>query len=498
MEFSIDLAIVVVFLLINLFFGLSHSRQISTIKDYAIANNKITSMPLIATIIATAIGGGFFSSAVSESYSDGLYFIIPALGEPIALIFVGMVIAPRMAEFIGDLSIADAMGRIFGERARIMTAIFAITLCVGMVAIQFHVASSILGVFFNFSGIYAVAVSAVIVTFYSSMGGIRAVTFTDVIQFLTFATVIPIISSIIFDSFGSSEAVLSSISSNPDYNFFEVMNVNNPKFGHTMLLMFFFFFPSFQPVFFQRISMARNTQQAKRAFSIAGVVIAAILLVTSLIGTLVFVQNPDLESNQLLSHIITHHSYVGLKGLTCVAIMAVVMSTADSYINSAAVMLTSDIVKPLKIKSIEGSGDIQVLRWISVAIGASAFFLAFYSDTILQLLQLVLSFYAPVVTMPITLAVFGFRSSEKTVLVAMFSGIITTIVWKAVIENYIDFGSYIPAILANTIALFAYHYLFNQPGGWVGSSNHKQSYSEEDDSLSEGDLGEDKKKIWAS
>ena len=482
MELNIDLVIVLVFLLVNLFFGLGCSKNIKDIKDYAIANNTIRSMPLIATIIATTIGGGFFAGAVAESYSQGLYFIIPALGEPISLIFMGLVMAPRMAEFIGDLSIADSMGKLFGMKVRVLTAICGIMLCVGMVAIEFYVSSSVMGVFFNFSGIYAVAVSAVIVIFYSSMGGIRAVTFTDIIQFLTFATVIPIIASIVFDSFSSSEAVIDAIVSDPDYNFFEVLNPNNPKFGHTMLLLLFFFFPSFQPVFFQRIVMARNTGQAKHAFTVAGIVTIGILIVTSLIGTLVFIKNPDLAERELLSYVITHHSYTGLKGLTCIAIMAVVMSTADSYINSAAVMLTNDIVKPLKVSFLAKVDDMKILRGLSVLIGLSAFFLAFYSDTILQLLQLVLNFYAPVVAVPIAMAVFGFRSSEKTVLVAMCSGIATVIIWKIFIQDYIDFDSYIPAILANAIALFGYHYLSNQPGGWVGSAQKRQAYVEEDDS----------------
>jgi Na+/proline symporter len=60
-------------------------------------------------------------------------------------------------------------------------------LCIGIVALQFKVSGTILQLFFGASSFYAVLASAVIVVLYSSFGGIRAVTFTDIIQFLLLA-----------------------------------------------------------------------------------------------------------------------------------------------------------------------------------------------------------------------------------------------------------------------------------------------------------------------
>ncbi len=192
--FDIDTAIIALFLIANFTAGLFFSRGKTTLREYAVGNKKFSTGTIADTVIATCIGGGFFSGAITETYKQGLYFIIPALGEPLCLIIVGYFLIPRMAEFLGNLSIADALGNLFGKHVQIISAIAGIFLCIGIVALQFKVGAAILRIFFGVSGFYAILMCAIIVTVYSAFGGIKAVTFTDIIQFFTFGAIVPIIS----------------------------------------------------------------------------------------------------------------------------------------------------------------------------------------------------------------------------------------------------------------------------------------------------------------
>ena len=112
MILNIDLTIFVVFLAVNLAVGLSYGRGIKNIREYAVGNRNFSTATIAATVIATCVGGGFFSGGIAESYRQGLYFIIPAIGEPLALIIIGYFLAPRLAEFLGTLSVAEALGSI--------------------------------------------------------------------------------------------------------------------------------------------------------------------------------------------------------------------------------------------------------------------------------------------------------------------------------------------------------------------------------------------------
>ena len=473
MNFDIDIAIVVGFLILNLSVGLYYGRGVQNIKDYALGGRNFSTSALVATTVATTIGGGFFAGAITESYRQGLYFIIPALGEPLALIIVSLFLIPKMREFIGKVSVAEAMGAMFGKYVQIITALLGIFLCAGIIALQFRVSASIFQLFFGISGFYATMLSAVIVVVYSTFGGIRAVTFTDLIQFFTFGSIVPMISLMVWKTLGSPNEVFDIISTNPMYDWHEVFDLSNPKFISAFFLLLFFLVPGFQPVFFQRVTMSNNIQQAKKVFLIAGFVSLAILLITSLLGTLILSDNQHLDPNNLLLYIIEKYSYVGFRGVFAVGVISIIMSTADSYINSASTMFTNDLFK----LTFSGKGDRKemfILQLFSVFIGSLAFILAFKASSILNLLLFILGCYMSIVSVPLLFAIFGFRSSQKSVLIGMGAGFSIVVLCKITRSNIDPIAV---GMIVNIIFLLGSHYLLRQPGGWVGIKDN--SYLEE-------------------
>jgi Na+/proline symporter len=111
MFFDLDVAIFVGFLLINLVLGLMFSRGIRSMAGYAVGEGKFSTPVIVSTIVATWVSGEFFVTIVAESYNAGLMFMsIVILSEFLAFLLVGLLLIPRMAEFLGKLSIAEAMG----------------------------------------------------------------------------------------------------------------------------------------------------------------------------------------------------------------------------------------------------------------------------------------------------------------------------------------------------------------------------------------------------
>ncbi|MES2214794.1 MAG: hypothetical protein V4485_02085, partial [Pseudomonadota bacterium] len=239
--YDIDLVIFIGFMVANLAIGLLYSSGIKSIREYAVGTKTFSTGTLTATIIATCVGGGNVVVSIAESYRQGLYFIIPSLGEPLALIITGYFLAPRMAEFLNNLSIAEAMGDLYGKHVRLITAIGSIVLCIGIVGAEFKISATVLKLFFNVNSFYAVLASAVIVILYSTFGGIKAVTFTDVIQFFTFGTIVPLVSLAIWGSVGDPTKVFDLINTNPMFSLSEVFDISNPKMLNASLLLLFLF-----------------------------------------------------------------------------------------------------------------------------------------------------------------------------------------------------------------------------------------------------------------
>ena len=285
---SLDTSLVLGFLLLNLGVGLYYSRNVNNLKDYALGGRNFSAGTLAATIAATWIGGGVFGQTVAETYKQGLYFMIPALGDSLVLLVVGVFLVPKMQDFLGNLSIADTMGKLYGKAARLITALISLLSCIGVIAAQFKVASTLLGFFFGISSFYAVLLAALIVITYSSLGGIRAVSFTDVTQIFTFGCVVPIISLIIWQTLNNPYNVFTVVSENPNFNFQEVFTLENSRLLDAFLLFLFFIIPTLEPTTFQRLVMAKDVYQAKKSVILASFICLGISLITMWVAVLLF------------------------------------------------------------------------------------------------------------------------------------------------------------------------------------------------------------------
>jgi Na+/proline symporter len=363
---------------------------------------------------------------------------------------------------MGALSVAEVMGNLYGKHVRLITAISAIAWNIGGIAIQFKVFGTLFNYFLGIPGEYAIILASTIVIIYTAFGGIKAVTYTDVVQFFTFGFVLPTIAIIIWGDFQSLGLTLTDASQNRLFDYHELFNMRGYQLADFILLVLYFSFPAIGPIHFQRISMARNITQAKKAWVIASLIFIVIKLTIAWIPFLLLTINPDLEPNQVVSYLIDNYTNLPLiKGLLIIGVSAMAMSSADSFINGSAVLFAHDIKEVLKIKT----NDLILSKLFSIILGAFAVYLALSTNDLLAMIMNAASFYLPIVSVPLLLAIFGFRSSTKSVLIAMGTGFATVILWKIL---DIKLNSIIFAMLANLIAFIASHYLLKQPGGWVG------------------------------
>jgi Na+/proline symporter/signal transduction histidine kinase len=469
MTFDIDIAIVVTFLILTLAVGLGHGKKVKTIQDYALGGRDFSTGALVATIVATWIGGGFFFTVMSKVYSDGLFFLIALLGMSISLLIAAYVFVPKMGEFLGSTSIAESMGVLYGKHVRIITAITGNIAHIGLVAVQFKVFGNVFSYLFNLPGSIAIITAGSIVTIYSAYGGIKSVTFTDILQFITFGFMIPMITIIIWDQCcitGDKDFITTALQTTK-FNYQEVLNPNHLEFWHMISLLFYFLIPGggMEPTIFQRIAMGKNITQVKKAFIISAVLLFFITLVMAWVPFLIFNIDSNLAPDQLFGFIIDNYVFVGLKGFIIVGIMAMAMSTADSAINSSAVLFANDMCFSIKINN-----QVIVAKIFALTIGVFAILLALFTQDLLSIILTASGFYISIVTTPLLLSILGFRTSTKSVLIAMGSGFIVISVWQ--IAN-ISFNGIIVAVLTNLLFLLGSHYLLQQKGGWVGIKSPK-------------------------
>ncbi len=455
-----DIFIFVTFLIITLIVGISYGRQVKTIQDYALGGNSFSTNTLAATIVATWIGGSFLSFNLSLIYKEGLAFAISLVCDSLTLLVTGLVLAKRVGRFLKKTSVAEALGELYGSKVRIITALCGVLVTLGGVAVQFKVSAKIFSCLLGIDGPLTTIIAAGIVIFYSAFGGIRSVTFTDVVQFLAFGTLMPILALVIWNNLKNPDTVMHTLQTNPMFSFGDLFS-SPQKIASWSTLALFYFIPGLVPPIFQRISMAKNIIQVRKSSIYAFGLCLLIALLTTWIGVLIKADQPDLNPDKIFQYIFDRYTYVGLRGLLLSGVMAMIMSTADSHLNAAAVLFANDLAKPLNFSKT----PLNAARVSSCVLGILALFLALYATDFLGLVLLAWGFYMPIVTVPLLLSIFGFQSSSRAVLIGMGTGFIMVLLWRNFLE-YTGVDGIIPGMAVNLIALLGSHYLLGEPGGW--------------------------------
>jgi Na+/proline symporter len=457
MTFNLDSLLFIGFLIINLVLGFKASSGIKNIQEYAIGDRKFKTGALVATVVATCVDGQFFCIRTTEIYQHGLYFIFVTLGNIGCFLLIAHFFAPRLGDFLGDLSISEAMGKLYGNNVRLITAICGFIGVIGIIAIQLKVAGMIFEIALNMPSLYGVITAGVVVTLYSTWGGIKAVTFTDVIQFFTFGTIIPLVTLFIYNSFFGFETVYNTVLNNPNFDLDKIFDISNPKLWKYSLLFIYYLVPAFDPTIFQRISMAKDINQIKRSFHISAFICLGLTLLLSWMSIVLLSKDPNVAENDIIKTLLFDGLPLGIKGLLLIGVISMVMSTADSYINASSILITYDFSRSLKIKL---KNELLTARIVSMLLGLSAIGLALKTTSIFQLCLDCLSFYMPIVTVPFIMTVCGYRTPyTKAVLYGMAAGFITVLSWFYFNITVVD--SLIPAMIANLIVLVIMHYYYH-------------------------------------
>ena len=465
------LFIVACFLVLTLLVGLYFSRKKTTFREYAVGNKDFATATLVATVLATFFEGGGLVRNVECIYDLGLWFIGVLLLVPFGIWIISRL-SLRMGPFMAHLSMAETMGSIYGRYPMFITVLVSICNCIIGVTSQIIIMSQAIGMCVTLANSYVIPIfSTLLLIFYSTFGGIRAVTFTDVLQFITFSIIIPLLCWFTFIKIGKPiAAIVPMLECHTKFQLSSLFHSSTQLASVVLLLLADLPTYIIAPALVQRVYMASSPIQAQKVFSCATVFSIIIQVFIVLIGLFTFVGASDLPKAEMWGYIMAHIPPF-FKGFVAISLLAMAMSTADSFLNSCAVMVSHDVAKNIKKqKEITDVTQLKIARWTTLVVGILAMLLAFKCQDLLQLLYWSLDSTGPILAAPFILAIFSFRGTARTALIGMVTGGLTILAWNKWVEPSTGINGSFLAMLANGLAMMAAHYLLKQPedAGWVG------------------------------
>lgn len=423
-------------------------RSIKNFYQYALGNRDFTNFSLIFTILATWIGGNSLFLITGKSYSEGPWFTIAILADVINFFIVAYIFAPLMAPFLGRYSSADLLGSIYGKNVRVVTSISSILISIGWVACQIKVLTFIFESFNICDNSLAIVISSIIIITYSAFGGIRSVVCTDILQFVTMMIALFILIFLVWNYVSELKHIKQNL--NIIYAKIDRIDLQN-KYS---ALFLYFLIPVLNPTTMHRLLIAKDAKQIINTFSISGVIYLLFVLAASAIGLIMSTYHSQLDENLLIIHLVKQSAKPGIIGIVIIGIIAMIASTADSFINSAAITFTHDLAPILSKKYL---GRLKTSRLVSFIIGVSALFLSLTYNDLLELLMVTNALYIPIVTMPLICTIMGFRTTSKVILVGMLNGALFTIAWNIYLQDITEIDGILPGAFANIATMLLIH-----------------------------------------
>ena len=446
----VDSSFIVLYFIVILFIGIQTMRRIKTPGDFAVAGNRIIWPVLFATLAATFLGGGATIGRAGESYEVGYAFAVAACAFPLQTIIVGVFIAPRLKRYPGAETIGDVMEIHYGRFARLITGVISIVYCTGVLGSQALALGTVFHIVIGIEITTGIIIGMVFVLIYSAVGGMWAVVQPDILQFLMLGTFLPVALILGLREVGGAQGLVDGLPSG-----------HLEAFGHYDIVAFLGIFLGFLlgecliPPYAQRAFSAPDSRHARKGYALAGVFGFVFYFVSATLGLIALVLYPSIGGDQALPTIVKELLPIGVAGLVAASLLAVVMSTADSLLNSSAVVFTKDIYKPFIHQTVSHRGILWIERAVTVTVGVGALLFAISAEGIIEALLYAYALWAPTVVLPFIIAVTTQRRAPRAAIMAMFAGGLATAFWTWGLKEPFGVTGLMVGLLANVLTFAA-------------------------------------------
>lgn len=179
----LDWAVLAASLVTIVSYGLWRGRGSDTTQKYLLAGKTMPWYAMALSIMATQASAITFISTTGQGFADGMRFVQFYFGLPLAMIFIAAFMAPRF-HASGVYTAYEFLERRFDARVRALVSVVFLIQRGLAVGVSLSAPALVLTVLFGWPASQTTLLMGAAVVFYTTLGGIAAVTWTDFLQML--------------------------------------------------------------------------------------------------------------------------------------------------------------------------------------------------------------------------------------------------------------------------------------------------------------------------
>lgn len=411
------------------------------------------SLPIVlstSALFATWFGSETVFGASSQFLEGGLFAVIEdPFGASLCLLLFGLFFARKLYN-MNLVTLGDFFKVRYGKRTEIIASAFMIPAYFGYIAAQLVALGLILNVVAGIPIINAIVISSIIVTLYTFIGGMWAISVTDFIQSIIIILGLLVLAYLLADQAGGVTTVLQQIPKK-DLKFFpDVNGTAIVSWLAAWSVLGLGSIPS-QDVF-QRTMSSGSASIAVRSCYYAAVLyltVAMLPLFISLCVKQLYPGEITLDAQLTLPNMVLRHTSVPVQILFFGSLLSAVMSTTSSAMLAPASLFSENVIKPLMRKTPTDKQLLMITRLSVVFFSIAATVMACLNSNIYELVGVSSILSLVSLFVPMVFGMYWKRSSSAGAVLAMVVGLAA---WFWFETHALSVPSLVPATLISMIA----------------------------------------------
>lgn len=457
------------YLILMLGVGYWAYRQTVNSEDYFLGGRNLGPWPAALSAGASDMSGWLLLGLPGYAYVAGYESLWLAGGLLVGTWLNWLVSAKRLRTYSitmdNALTIPEFLARRFDDGSRLLQTISALFI---LLFFLFYTSSGLVAggklfeTVFGFDYGLAVIIGTICVVSYTLFGGFLAVSWTDLIQGLLMAAALLIVPIVAMEgSFGDLNQQLASV--NPELLTIMKGSDGSPLSAIAIISLVAWGLGYFgQPHILARFKASRSNRDLTTARRIAvcwsALSMAGAILI-GLVGVL-YVQNNlggelgDGETIFMLLVNAVFHPVIA--GILLAAILAAIMSTADSQLLVSSSALAEDLYRQLIRPQASQKEIVFIGRVAVIALSVIALLLAMTPDSsVLGLVSYAWAGFGAAFGPALLISLFWKEMNRNGALAGVLVGGITVVVWKQLSGGLFDVYEIVPGIIFASIAIVA-------------------------------------------
>jgi len=356
----LDLVVVVVYMVGMLLIGIRFAPRQTSTENYFVAKRSVPAWAMGLSLLATLISSVTFIAYPGSAYAGNWSLLVPGIMVILVLLLVGFVVIPFFRHVV-KMSAYEYFGKRFGRGVRMYSSFtFALTTFTKM-SFVFYLVALTLNSMTGWNITHIILVIGAVTIFYTLVGGLEAVIWTDVVQgFVMWIGIFIALGYLLFLPPGGPSAVFALAWHHNKFSFGSPsLNFSKPTVIVLALYGLFWYLQKYtgDQTVVQRYLVAKSDREALKGVSLGALLCIPVWTLFMLIGTCTWafyhLTRQSLpayitKADQVFPYFLTSHIPPGLAGLFIASLLAAAMSTLASDLNCLAVVGVEDFYRAFK------------------------------------------------------------------------------------------------------------------------------------------------------